>query len=643
MRLTRRYHSEKLPTVENQFLPLVNFQQTFANAVLFCRSIMIRTTAILLLVLISLFAKTQVVFKAIGPTEAVVEGESFQVQYVTEDAEKINSLTPSPFKGFRKVSGPEVYLGTTFSAGEKKKLRNTTYTLEAIRPGRYFLPGALATIDGKSFRSNDVWVIVISKEQAEKKRKQNGGLEESSMSFLKPGDDPFAIIKKNLFVKVLVDKKACFTGEPVVATFKLYSRLRSKSDIIKNPGFYGFTVQDMINLEDKMLHTEVLFGEPFDVHTIRQVQLYPLQPGEFTIDPMEIKSKVEFTRSAVSKKPEQEIIEGVFDDKDPAPAPGTEVFENRMSTEPVTITVKAVPAKNRPVEYNGATGRFHISAAIEKKELAKNEEGYYVITVKGKGNFSQLSAPAIPWPAGIEGFEPTVKDTLDKTKAPLEGTRVFRYAFVASNPGEFELPPVSFSFFDTDSNRYKTVSANSVSVSVSSVEKEKAAVTENKTSIADINRKASYIAGGIVISLLLVVLLYWATKRKEPVVVHNEVVSPVKTVTPVSEIIRPAYLLIPAADKDFYTTLQQCIFNFFQQHFDYAGNMNKQQLSYLLKGNNAGPVVYDELMAILQRCETGIYTGIVMEEDRELLFGNVKMLLEKFQIIAAEARSTQSS
>ena len=53
-------------------------------------------------------------------------------------------------------------------------------------------------------------------------------------------------------MKVLVDKRVCFVGEPVTAIFKLYSRLESKSDIVKNPGFYGFTVQDMINLDDKL-------------------------------------------------------------------------------------------------------------------------------------------------------------------------------------------------------------------------------------------------------------------------------------------------------------------------------------------------------------------------------------------------------
>jgi hypothetical protein len=155
-----------------------------------------RTAGIAFLLLITFLAKAQSTFKTIVPQQAVVEGEPFTVQYVAEDADKINSLTPPSFKGFKLVGHPEIYT--------VQGIKNTIYTLLALRPGRYFLPGALATIDGKHFRSNDVWIVVISRKQADKQRKQNGGGEDNSISFLKPGDDPYAIIRKNLFVKVMV-------------------------------------------------------------------------------------------------------------------------------------------------------------------------------------------------------------------------------------------------------------------------------------------------------------------------------------------------------------------------------------------------------------------------------------------------------
>jgi hypothetical protein len=100
---------------------------------------------------------------------------------------------------------------------------------------------------------------VISKAEA-LKDERSAGSQVNSDYFLAPDEDPYVKMQRNLFMKVLVDKRVCYVGEPVTAVFKLYSRLESKSDIVKNPGFYGFTVQDMINLGDKVSVIESING-----------------------------------------------------------------------------------------------------------------------------------------------------------------------------------------------------------------------------------------------------------------------------------------------------------------------------------------------------------------------------------------------
>ena len=289
-------------------------------------------------------------------------------------------------------------------------------------------------------------------------------------------------MQQNLFMKVLVDKRVCFVGEPVTATFlNCIQDLESKSDIVKNPGFYGFTVQDMINLDDRLTAVENINGKNFDVHIVRKVQLYPLQPGIFSIDAMEVQNKVEFSKSAVSKKTEQEIVEGVFPDEDVEGKANTIVFENNMNTKPVAITVKPTPQKNKPEEYNGATGNFTINATLEKKELAKNEEGDLIITIDGKGNFTQLAAPVIQWPDGMEGFNPIVMDSLNHDQSPLSGKRVFYYRFVSAKPGNYRFPAVSFSFFKPDSNNYRTITTQPINVVISNTEKlNTGIITEDK-------------------------------------------------------------------------------------------------------------------------------------------------------------------
>jgi hypothetical protein len=573
----------------------------------------------------------QFAFKTIVPQGPFVAGESFRVQYVVENSEHLTNLLPPAFKGFRLVNGPETYSGQSTFLGRTRPLKNSIYTLQAIKPGKFLIPGAVATINGKNLKSNDVWILVITEKEAQKLRFENGHADDNNPGFLKPGDDPYQKIRENLFLKVMVDKKICFTGQPVVATFKLYSRLQSKSDIVKNPGFYGFTVQDMINLEDKLVTVEKINGKLFDVHTIRQVQLYPLQSGTYTIDPMEINNRVSFSKSAVNKKPEQEIVEGVFENRDETGLDDTEVFDSNMRTSPVTIHVKPAPPAGKPDDFNGATGRFTIKAQMEKNEVAKNEEGYLVVTISGEGNFTQLSAPRIDWPSGIEGFDPRVVERLDKMSAPISGSKSFRYAFVSTNPGIYDLPSIKLSYFDPDTNKYHTVSSPVAHVAVTAEEKiVKAPLPGTQTSLKGINQKVSLIAAGIVVLAGLSFVIYWAMQKKTRMVIHpDQFQQPVVQLPTVDEILKPAYLLIPAADKDFYGVLRHSIWEFLGQRFGLTGSMmNKNLLKQQIETQTAGEKQAGPLLDILDQCEAGIFTNASLSGNKEELLLKVRTELE---------------
>jgi hypothetical protein len=273
---------------------------------------------------------------------------------------------PPVFTSFRVINGPEVYSGTQTSKSGVVAVKNYVYTLEALQVGSFTIPAAAIVMNGRQWQSNSVPLNVISNNATQQNEK---GISDQQ---LMPGEDPYKKMNQNLFLKLLVNRTSCFVGEPVLATFKLYSRLSSKSDIVKNPGFYGFTVFDVINLADNKSTTEQINGKWFDVHTVRQVQLYPLRAGTFSIDPMEVQNEVAFTKSSVYNKPEQEITEGLPFEK----AIGENIYENTISTKAVMITVKAHPENNKPEDFTGATGNFNISSRLVKNEIAKNEEGF---------------------------------------------------------------------------------------------------------------------------------------------------------------------------------------------------------------------------------------------------------------------------
>ena len=596
-----------------------------------------KTAAIFTFLLWMALAQAQVSFKTLVPQQPVVSGESFQVQYIIEEGEKAMNMRPPLFSNFRIVAGPNVYNGSVAGSNGVKSLRNSVYTLAADRPGKFIISGATVMVNGKLLRSNDALVEVLTKEEAINRFNKANGISNSDY-FLRPGENGYDKIKQNLFVRLIVDKRICYVGEPVLATFKLYSRLESKSDIVKNPGFYGFTVYDMVNLADKQVTIEKLQGKIFDVHTIRKVQLYPLQAGIFTVDAMEVKNKVEFSRSDVYKKTEQEIVEGVLGTDDTETKPdGTDVFETDISTGPVTIHVVPVPDKNRPLGFDGATGRFSISAALIKNNLSKNEEGFLEIIISGKGNFIQISAPSVQWPAGIESFEPTVKDNLDKTTMPLTGNRIFRYPFVCATAGKYQLPPVNISYFDSDSKNYKMITTGMVDLVVSNEEKKKPVVEEQKTSIAGQSEKAARMAGVLVVLLVVFVLLYWIFRKKEPaplLLFQQEQVLP-----SVENLLEPAYEMVSDEGNRFHSILHGIIWKFAAEQFLLSGSeMSKQILSARMSEVHINGNIIERLFKIIEQCETGMFTNASLTDDKKSILVQAKEVLESISLNGREAR-----
>lgn len=588
-----------------------------------------RTVGFILLILFSVVVKAQKAFRTIVPQEQVVVGEAFQVQYIVEDGTVAeNFITPS-FPGFKIVTGPYIYFGAAPKNNQQKQSKNFVITLEPLTTGKLFIPGAIITINGKPIKSNNDFVQATTKEAAAKQsnKEQLTGNE----YFLRPGEDVQEKIRQNLFLKVLVDKRSCFVGEPVLAIFKLYSRLESKSDIVKNPGFYGFTVHDMVNLADKEVATEKINGKLYDVHTIRKVELYPLQAGLFTIDAMEITNKVEFSRSAVNKKTEQEIIEGLLSSNDEGSAKAnTEEFESTMSTEPVNINVKPITVNAKPASFNGAVGLFTIKAAAVKNKLSKEEGHVLEITISGKGNFVQLNAPAVQWPVGIEGFEPTVIDSLGKNISPLTGSRTYRYAFAAANPGNYTIPAISFSFFNPDSGSYKTITSSAIIVTV---EKTIAATATEK-----IEKPKDKANGKSELLLALVALisgiggLVWYARNKNIKASQNKIqlIEKESITLSIEDILTPATILLPGDDKDFYFSLRQAIWNFLGNRFRLSGSeMSKDKIVARMNENGITNNVTEELQLILQQCETGIFTNITMSDDKAAVLIKTKTLLEK--------------
>ncbi|HTI07861.1 MAG TPA: BatD family protein [Puia sp.] len=422
----------------------------------------------------ALFVSGQVKFSTWVSSQNIGQKEYLQIEFAVENAKQIDELTPPSFPGFQIVQGPVQSSGMTVVNGSMSQYKGLSFVLQPLRTGKFIIDGATATVDGHPLRSNAVRITVHAGGSPGGNNPSNPGggnpyvqpfnvdpygnaeREVERDYILKPGENVNEKIRKNLFVKVQVDKNSCFVGEPIVATYKLYSRLSSESRVTKRPSLNGFSVYDMVDPGSDPVSVEKLNGKAFTVHIIRKTQLIPLQAGNIDLDPVEVDNTVHFVKGGRQEIRRggsiRDLLDQMMDDNNLGP----EVDERvTLDTKPVTITVKPLP-ENKPANYNGAVGSFSIETSLANRSVAAQDEATLHVVVKGKGNLPVLAAPAIVWPSGFEAFEPTAKEDVNKTIAPMSGSKSFDYVFVPRTPGHYTLPAVSFSYFDPVSQTYKS-------------------------------------------------------------------------------------------------------------------------------------------------------------------------------------------
>lgn len=566
----------------------------------------------------------------------IVLGEPCRVQYIMEQIGDGDSLASPAFRHFRITRGPETEWGSQAQAGGFRQLRNIHYVLTPLRTGKLRIPGAKAWIDGKWYSNEDVVVNVISPEEAVLRRQASGKTGSVNANiYLAPGEDPYQKISEGLFLKVMIDRSSCWVGQPITATFQLYSRLYSQSDIVKNPGFYGFSVLEMLGLADKKVETKNWNGHVYDVHTVKKVQLYPLYAGRFEIDPMEVKSKVSFSRSAVDAKPEQEINEGVFDREEKDRGPGWVDFDHVMRTEPVQITVRDLPAAGKPSNWAGTVGKFSISWRILEEKLAANETGHLELTLSGSGNFSQIVAPEISWPEGVEGFAPELQDKWDNSRVPVQGYRRFVYPFVVNRQGAMQLQPIIFPYFNTDSQRYASSQTQPLSFTISGTGKPSALVKATTKQGPSEPSNPSRIYLVIIVSAVLIgLVLFWRRetireKRNQQLVVEPS--PPPPQLITGEEALSQARVMLAGADNRFLSTLHQGIWQFLAERLQLSGTaLNKLTLQKELSGK-VPDNLQKELLGLLEECEMGIYTDAQTGSEKEELLFRANALLKKME------------
>ncbi|HLX66597.1 MAG TPA: BatD family protein [Puia sp.] len=608
----------------------------------------------------ALTSSGQVKFTTVVNSQELGQRDYLQVQFIVENAQQIDEFDPpNDFPGFHIVEGPIQSSGMSVINGNMSQYKGLSFVLQPTHTGKFTLAGASAVVDGKKMRSNNVVVTVRpgGSGAAPSGSGPFGGLpgvqpfgpdpfEPSAPEavnreeVLRPGENVKEKINRNLFVKVQVDRNTCYVGEPIVATYKLYSRVNAESRVTKSPSLNGFSVYDMVQPGTDAVSVEKLNGKAFTVHTIRKAQLIPLQAGSIDLDPVEVENVVHFVKAGARQEPHRsgdrlrDLLDQLNGDVNLGPA----VDENvTLDTKPLTITVKPLPEENKPVGFNGAVGNFTIEASLGNKTVVAQDEATLHVVVKGKGNLPVVTAPAVEWPAGIDAFDPTAKEEVNKSVVPMSGAKSFDYMFTARDSGDYLIPPINLSYFDPIAQKYKTVNTEPLDLRVTPAVKRARPASPAAASAAsqEGDRFGGFVKG--LLEMILAVLfglgvlwLWWRMNRKkkdavpvEPLVQERpEVAAAATTVTttlPTTAYIPAAPAPDPLAEareffdngdyKAFYREINRALWKSIGRKIDLpSSELNKHNVIAQLELRGwDGPSILS-LESVLNECEMNLYT-----------------------------------
>lgn len=580
-------------------------------------------------------------------SNSVTLDEPFQIQFMLENGVNIASITPPSFKDFEVLQGPSQMQGQSIFNGKRSEYIALIYVLQAKRPGTFTLHGATARVNGNLVKSNPITIDVSKGSGIHQPTApqpvyppQRGGAQGNSDDLpegvLRKGEDVNTKLKKNIFLKVDVDKTTLYEGEQLTATYKLFTRLPTNSSVTKVPAFKGFSAKDIELPSPPQATEERVNGELFKVFTIRKTLLFPLQSGDLELDPVEVDNQVRLVKLAPgSRKKARDPFDDFFNDpsfRDPffddffnRPEVSYEDVPYKIQSAPVRITVKPLPVDNRPASFTGAVGHFSVQSSVDKQQLSTDQALTLKVSISGQGNVNLLNAPKVDIPATFEKYDPKVTDNIDKNSNPLSGSRQFEFVLMPREPGDHTIPGVEFAYFDPASGSYKTLHTEPFTIHVTQgkqIKSDKQDYSLGRNELADINPKAGnwtrhsqwfILSPWFWILLLLPVLAAIGIvvyNRRKDYNVTNAALLQHRYANKVAlkRLELAARYLREGKDKSFYEETSRAIWGYLSHKLKIPfADLNKQLVQERLAARHVNGTNSIDLFELIDNCEVALY------------------------------------
>ncbi len=384
------------------------------------------------------FTLSAATFRATLDRDAVAIGENATLTLKFEGGQP-KSMPALPNIPNLQITAQGSFQNFTLVNGASSSSYTYTYVVTPAQPGDYTIPTLGAIVDGKVLTSQPLKLKAVKPAVAE-----NTG-------------DQLA------FLKLFVPKKEVFLGEVCGVQLQLYIRdgvangdgildsfekLAASSSPLKVEGCNllktGYAPRRQVQIGNGVYHVATLV-----------TAISPLKTGTITID--SINATLSLQLPAGNRRRDGFDPFGMFQQYEERRVP--------IAAESETLTSLAVPKENAPANFNGAVGSYELTVSAGPTNLAAGDPITVRIQLTGNGALDTLALPDQPAWREFKTYPPTSKiETTDALR--LQGTKTFEQVVVPQSADIRALPPISFSYFDSDKKSYRTLTQPAIGLMV---------------------------------------------------------------------------------------------------------------------------------------------------------------------------------
>jgi len=337
-----------------------------------------------------------------------------------------------------RIDGVEVVPGGTsqsfhVSGGRSENTVDITYYLVVRRQDDFQIPAVTFSFEGETCATRPIAIAVtaavdpaagvnVGSGQAKPSVADSGG------KAGKPGDGHFITLE--------VDREEVWVGQQVLLTFRYFHRKSAwNQPSYTAPRTEGFW---RVDLPPERNFRRTVEGYIYDVTEIRYA-LFPTRAGELSVDPAHL-----------------EIAGDPFDRFFGRRTRGAV----RLHTEPIALTVKALPLP-RPQRFSGIVAdRLTFTATVDRDTVPRGEPLSLRLQVTADGFLKSFGGVPLPEPDGVRLHDASENLREDTNGPRYQATFSQEKAAVPSQEGTLRFPSLDLIYFDTGQGRYLTSSTD---------------------------------------------------------------------------------------------------------------------------------------------------------------------------------------